>query len=461
MTYRTRRLLFFMSIAAFLLLSGPLVLYTLGYRFSLSDLSYRQTGGIFVHATPAGAHVTVDAASRTTSFLTGNAFIQNLQPERHTVRVSREGYQPWEKTIMIQSQTVADISPILMPRRPVAAALGTASSSNMSASPRASLLILRHMQRTQQTHTVFDTTLQQVLPFADTASHTLASSIPNEATWYWNQAETQAIIETPNDWLLLERMENEIRVRSLYRQNALAKLLPKKPRLVARNPEDPNIFFLLDGTNFTRWNATMNTAQQLLQSIASFSIQDDHLLLWDTQSGLPYVTTLDAANARPYATSSVARVTSGRMDEIHTNLLLRSNAGMWIISTDGKQHLLTNTYDPDQVVFTDAYILWWDKQAIMIYWILPETDLPTFQKERQEKIYTSASSIRNAAPYPDENYLVIQEENTLYTLELDGRGGTRNKQVIYKGDNPTFHIPPDEKVIYVLDKGSVFTVELP
>lgn len=437
------------------------MLYTFGYRFSLSDFSFRQTGGLFIHAKPAGVHVTVGFIERTTSFLTGNVFIQNLQPASHTVRALREGYQPWEKTIVIKPQTVTELFPLLMPLSPIVTSLNTASSTHMIASPRASLLMLRSTSKRNQTYTAFDISQQRVLPFADTISSALASSISEDATWHWNQEETSAIIETPDDWLLLEHTDTAIRINSLYRQSALAKLLSKKPRLVAQDPENPQSYFLLDGTNFARWNTDTHVLQQLLQSIAGFSVRDTHLLLWDMQSGFPYTTTLDATNARPFATTSMPNITNSRMDEINADLLLRNANDMWFLSSMGKVQLLTDTYHAERVAFTNAYILWWDADTITMYWIMPEVDLPVFQEKRQEILYTSAGTIQSVAPYPAEQYLIIQEDNAIYALELDGRGGTRNKHLIYKGDNPVFYVSPDDKLLYIHDRNSVFTITLP
>src|SRR3989344_760889 len=114
MTYRARRLLFLFSIAVFLIVSGPLLLYTFGYRFSFSNFDIHKTGGIFVHTNPPGTSLVIEKTERTTSYLTGNAFIQNLRPAPYTIRVSRKGYQSWEKTVDVEPQAVTEIFPVLM-----------------------------------------------------------------------------------------------------------------------------------------------------------------------------------------------------------------------------------------------------------------------------------------------------------------------------------------------------------
>src|SRR3989344_8406626 len=233
MTYHTRRLLFLFSILAFLTLSGPLLLYTFGYRFSLLNLDVHKTGGIFAHTNPAGASLTIGEEERTTSYLTGNAFIQNLRPASYTIRVSRKNYQPWEKIVDVEAQSVTELFPILMPVTPAITILKTASSTGMRASPQASLLILNQVKNSKHTYEFFDPNLGRTLLFADMSSQMLMTSVPPDAAWSWNALETAALIETPDNWLKLTRQDNSIRIRSIYHQTPLANIIAKKPRFMA------------------------------------------------------------------------------------------------------------------------------------------------------------------------------------------------------------------------------------
>lgn len=408
-----------------------------------------------MHTNPPGTNFTIGDTEGTTSFLTGNMFIQNLLPASYTARVSLKNYQSWEKTIDVEPQSVTEIFPILMPIAPTVVVLKTASSTSMRASRQASLLILYHEKNDKHTYEFFDTNLLRIIPFADISSRSLMASVPPNARWNWNASETTALIETSDNWLQLTRQDNAIHVRSLYNQTPL-------PRLVAKDPRNQNSYFLLEGTNFARWNSETRIKQQLLQSIAGFFVGDSYLILWDIQSGLPQVTTLDATQPRPYATSSFPVITEGHMQQIGDHLLLTSDKGTWLFSNSGDPaQLLTNSSNIQNILHTNAYVLWWNTKEISIHWILDEEQLPSFQKTRQEILYTSSGTIQNVMPYPEEQYVIIQEDNAIYTLELDGRGGTRNKHVLYKGDTPSFYAPPQKKILYVYDSGSVFTINLP
>ena len=231
---------------------------------------------------------------------------------------------------------------------------------------------------------------------------------------------------------------------------------------MAADPRNPNTYFILDGTNFALWNSETKTLRQLLQSIGGVSVGDSYLILWDLQSSLAHKTSLDSTQAHPYATTSLSAITQNTIEEILDHLLIRNGKNLWLFPNSGHAPiLLTDTAEARAYTHTAAYVLWWDKKTISIYWTVENEALPSFQETRKELLYESPGVIRQVQPYPLEHDIIFQENNGIYTLELDGRGGTRNKHILYKGVDPSFYAPPQEKILYVLDEGSLFTIELP
>ena len=461
MTYRTRRKLFFVSTFLFLIISVPLLFYTFGYRFSFSDRALRQTGGVFIHSNPASSHVIVGSIIRTTSFITGNTFIQNLDPGTHELTVSHKGFQQWKKSLLILPSAVTEAYPILMPTFPQHTVLLTGSTTSIHTSLDASILLLDSDHSVQPVR-VYDAVAKHFLAFENASSQSLAASIPPDASWQWDNSNAYALIQTPGDWLELRRTNNSVRIESLYKQTELSLLINERPRFMARDPNNPSTYFVLAGTNFARWERTTGSFKQLLQSIGGFFVSPAHLTFWDTQNGQPYETDLLSTNARLWATTSIADISRATMYETTDSLILLADNGLWLMPRNGSTPiLLEKTYDPQRVLITQSYVLWWDDHTATIYWTLPVNDLPTFQTQRQEIIYQTDSNLQRIAFYPGEYYFIVQDTNMLFTLELDGRGDTRNKHIIYEGANLVFHVPPEERIIYILDEGSLFTINLP
>jgi hypothetical protein len=463
MTYSGRRALFMVSSTVFLLASIPLLFYTLGYRFSLSELSFRKTGGIFVHSRPAGTILSVDTHTKTTSYLTGNAFIQNLQPGEHAVKVSKTGFQEWNKILTVEAQNVAEAYPLLLPLLPQRELLSVASSSMLVSIHQTPYILLWSKTGTPAYPQFFDTSDKTLLAYADASSRKIAEDLNDMITMAWNENNTRAIAETARNWLHITRNGNgAIKIVSLYAGTPLASKISKKPHTIMLHPLEDRVFFILADNTFSRWDAETQTLQQILQSIAGFTVVNNELILWDTQSNLPYRTTLDTTHADALATTTVEGITRISFLQNTNGTVLASDKGLLFADNETKtiRHL-AGSFNKHALFTTAAYAVWWSEHAIYIYWTVPAKNFPVFQNIRMETIYKTNGTITAVAQYPEENYLLVQEDDAIYTLELDGRGNARNKQLLFEGAQPMFHVLPDNRTIYILNNGSLFSIALP
>lgn len=111
-----RQLLITIFILSFLIL-GTLaaVFYGKGYRFGLSEgrLDFTGTGLLVTTSTPDGARVFVNGHLTTA---TDNTI--NLSPGDYNVKISKDGYFPWEKKLKIQKEVVTKADALLFPNAP-------------------------------------------------------------------------------------------------------------------------------------------------------------------------------------------------------------------------------------------------------------------------------------------------------------------------------------------------------
>lgn len=111
-----RQLLITIFILSFLIL-GTLaaVLYGKGYRFGLNEgrLDFAGTGLLVATSTPDGARVFVNGHLTTA---TDNTI--NLSPGDYSVKISKDGYFPWEKKLKIQKEVVTKADALLFPNAP-------------------------------------------------------------------------------------------------------------------------------------------------------------------------------------------------------------------------------------------------------------------------------------------------------------------------------------------------------
>lgn len=122
MTYHARRLLFWICAIIFTVVAIPLILYAFGWRFVWEDGAFARTGGLFVASFPSTeTKIFVDGKLRKeTSLLSRSLFLGQLGPGSHQVRVTRDGYHEWNKTIFVEPELVTELKAILVPQVPKA-----------------------------------------------------------------------------------------------------------------------------------------------------------------------------------------------------------------------------------------------------------------------------------------------------------------------------------------------------
>lgn len=98
-----RRILPWVFAIIFFVTAPLLVFYTSGYRFNPNKVTVERNGTLIVDSTPRFAFVMLNAIDTKDST---PATLQNLAPGPYSLRVTREGYLPWEKVLDIKPEQV-------------------------------------------------------------------------------------------------------------------------------------------------------------------------------------------------------------------------------------------------------------------------------------------------------------------------------------------------------------------
>jgi len=121
MTRRTRKILFFVFLIIFLLVSPTLILYYQGYRFDFEKKILTKTGGLFLNVIPKQVNIYLDGKLiKKTDFFFGSVLIENLLPKKYQIEVKKEGYSSWKKELEIKEKEVTSAKNIvLFPENPI------------------------------------------------------------------------------------------------------------------------------------------------------------------------------------------------------------------------------------------------------------------------------------------------------------------------------------------------------
>lgn len=120
----------FVTLCAILAAAAAVIAYGRGYRLDVSKTSLKPTGLISATSDPVGAQVTVDGILKTA---TNNSFA--IDPGFYTVKISKEGYIPWEKKMRVQGEVVSGATAFLFPSNPSLSPLTTLGIENPVLSP--------------------------------------------------------------------------------------------------------------------------------------------------------------------------------------------------------------------------------------------------------------------------------------------------------------------------------------
>ncbi|MEK7163619.1 MAG: PEGA domain-containing protein [Patescibacteria group bacterium] len=110
---RTRILLFLLSLILVPTVTGAVILFARGYRFSPKQQAFQATGLLSAVSLPNGASVYINNELKSATDTT-----LNLTPGNYQVRIKKEGFSPWEKTLTIAPEVVTRVGPLLFPSVP-------------------------------------------------------------------------------------------------------------------------------------------------------------------------------------------------------------------------------------------------------------------------------------------------------------------------------------------------------
>ncbi|MBI2121917.1 MAG: PEGA domain-containing protein [Candidatus Sungbacteria bacterium] len=126
MKLATRKKIFYLLLAAFIVLLPIVIAHSLGYTINLSSRSLEQRGGIFIKSTIASISIFLDNEfQKETSIFSGGALLTEIRPGIHLLRLEKENYRPWSKTVTVEKAAVTEIRNVILIPSPVMTATAT------------------------------------------------------------------------------------------------------------------------------------------------------------------------------------------------------------------------------------------------------------------------------------------------------------------------------------------------
>ncbi len=131
MSKRSRRALFYVLCAIFLLLGVGVVLFAQGFRMDIPSFRVSKVGGIYVRSYPENASIFLNGkpVKNQSGFLSRGTLISDLFPKTYRLALTAPGYDDWYENTAVAPSLVANHEyAVLVPANATSAATGIVSA---------------------------------------------------------------------------------------------------------------------------------------------------------------------------------------------------------------------------------------------------------------------------------------------------------------------------------------------
>jgi hypothetical protein len=132
MRKRTRRILFWLAVVIFGLVTWVALQYAQGYVFDVATGHFVRTGALAATVNTSATLFVNDQDVGSTSLLGNRAGKNRLTPGTYLVRVARDGYSSWQKTVIVQEGLLTDFPHVLIEPTDAASQAGLQDEASRS-----------------------------------------------------------------------------------------------------------------------------------------------------------------------------------------------------------------------------------------------------------------------------------------------------------------------------------------
>ena len=188
------------------LATAGVILYGMGYRFSLNKgtPAVSGTGLLVATSAPDGAQVFINEHLTTA---TDNTI--NLEPGEYTVKIFKDGYFPWQKQIIVKKEVVSKADALLLPNAPKLENITNVGVSNAVIDPTKTKLAYAVASQSALKNGIYvlDMTLRPILTLqsasTQVATDTITRFSQSGLTWSPDSKQLLATFEIPRSDFLL------------------------------------------------------------------------------------------------------------------------------------------------------------------------------------------------------------------------------------------------------------------
>ncbi len=437
MTLKTRRILFFISLLIFLIISPSIVLYSLGYKLNLENFKLEKTGGIFVNINYENYQIIIDNSIKKQVskplFTQKGLLIPNLIPKSYNIKIAKNGYKNWEKNLKVNSGIVTEVKNIfLIPEKPPLQEIGDKVSDFIFSKSKKDIAYIQN----------------DTLTFLNIKDK---KKIKIKLPVNFQKQNFKIINNSFNENLIyLKTKDNILKINKKTKKISTQK--NKRYIKIVANPKNNNSLFALDKDGVLyKFDPENNTKLELVKNINNFYTTEESIIYITKNPANFYKIKIDSEELK--------QITFTPLENINTNskILVRFDDPVAIINknkelllfdypTENFKKLADNVID---VKISNDYskMIFRNNHEIFVYYF--EASYPRKKAGEINLLGRFSKKIQNASWFDfDSQHIFLTINNKVNILELDGRN-KRNSEIIMSNPDKFIYNNYDKNIYFL------------
>ncbi len=477
MEKKSKKILLFLLVIFFLILTPLTIFYANGYRINFSTGEIVKLGGLYLKIEPPSAYVYLDnVLVKKTSLFFNSVFLNNLLLKEWLIRVEKDDYHSWEKHLRIEGSLVTEAKNIILFPKNINFEFKDRDIKNSFFSPSGRLVILKRFEKNGWRLEIIDNAESkkngfilesEISPFfkQDSKLKKAKTSI-SLGEIVWSSDEKRIIFEAGYG--------NQKRIFSFdVHSNKLSLLAQESFWNGAKfNPQNSNEIMFIDNQKEGGELVLMRISDDkkekvplsenngsLKNNFVAFSFSNGNIVFLD-QKGFLYkgeiknekISILEALNLKPL---EIKNKNYKIFSPARSRFLILEDDALYYINP--KDHLLSLISERVKNVFSDPEnkkILILKEKEIIVFYLESEYQQPAQLESDSFLIQSSGEEIKNAF-WINPHYIVFSEKDGIFITEIDNRDRV-NKYKISEFNNPEIFWFSAKRILFALSEDNFY-----
>jgi len=482
MNKKSKNALFWICLILFLIATPAILFYCLGYRIDFLGEGIVKTGALYLKTAPKQAQISLDdKIKQKTDFFFGTALIENLLPQDYRIKIEKQGYQAWEKTLSIEEGQATEAKNITLVPEKLDLEVLNQNVVDFWFSPNNQKIILKEKTFDEQgiekgwNLKLFDAENKIKAPIFEASERKESLlSFPSEQ----ENIPSGSIFEQQSVLLNLEWSANSKKILLKTelggeKQHFLLDLetMPVKIEMLEFlkdwefipffHPDNDQKLILEEKNEkglITLWESNLKgeLSQKIINGAVSFAVSDKNIIWLDQNGSLQKSNVQGQTQAMSLAPLNTEEINDYEIIMLDSDIFVLRNKTLWFFDSANRIFKTIGDNVNDFVVSPNKKKLcFWNDFQSEIFFFEQETRQPLRKKESKILLIRFSQKIQDFFWWND-HYLIFKTQETIKVIEIDDRNNAQTWDLIRLKDPKTYFNPKDRK-LYLLSQGDFFS----